>query len=573
MEREWVTARGSPMSQEALLNDAPGIFIVDPDRRYTTWAIWEVYTGSTGVGKYVPNVDDLVHDWDQGFFRVAAVDYTTGLSDLRPWTIKTTPTEITDEDILLGTSPGYQSEMWRVYLDTRKTPHILQVDGRLHIYGSSAEYIKIFKGTNISVNGTVISAFYDQNNSFLGENIPLELVANEKLDNRAIKAPMVGYTSVPLVDGEVVTVVAYNSAGAVVTKAKMLVDNTSLVRRTDANKKYVTGISLQSPFLSDADPALIEFPINITVGTVAMQGVVEYSDGSKSIIPVSEDGSSRFSLYGLSNYVPTIEGQTVPLTLNYVLSQDEYAYIQGPTANGSIAERYRARTIKADNAYSVKLFAYPVWRNAVDGYTLDFWLYNLDRREYYRVPRNLVEVQAGGRNFDGLDFLTLQKLSLSVNLSQIDAKYSTYRHVQTFNIALKAPGTDRRTNWTINFNPGNSDAYGEGLEAAAHFVDTNKWLLNISNGYNSKEQWLRHMFYATQPLYDTYSETEAPAPNYFAIHTKTRRTEFSIEQWNNDLQIFNDLQEGETVYIEWLRRTPSTDLMLGVSGLPLHRSN
>lgn len=553
-------------------NDAPTLFIIDPDRLYTVWSSREIFNGLSTGGSYVPNPDDMVHDWDQGFFRVAGVDYTTGLSDLRPWTININPTEISNEDILLGSGPGYQSEMWRVYLDTRKIPHLFQVDGRLHIYGSAAQYVKIFLGTDVSINGQVISAFYDQNNTFLGENIPLELVGTETIDNIAIKAPMTGFTNLSLDDGEVVTVVVYSANGSVVSKAKMLIDNTSLVRRTDASKKYVTGIRLESPFLSEADPALIEFPINVTIATVAMIGVVMYSDGSEVRMPISADGSTRFTLFGLNHYVPTIEGQTVPLTLNYVLAADEYAFIQGPTANESITERYRAKTIKADNSYSVKLFVYPVWKDSINGYTLDFWLYNLDRLEYFRVPKNLVEVTAGARNFDGLDFLTVQKLSLSVNLGAIDAKYSSYRHTQTFNVSLKAPGTDRLTNWTINFNPSEIDEFGEGLEAKLTFINTNNWLLNIGNDYNSKEEWLRHLFYATQPLYDTFSEIEAPAPNYFAVRSKLRRTEYSIEQWNSDLTFLNDMLEGETIFIEWIRRTPTTDLQLGVTGLPIHQT-
>lgn len=561
------------MAQNDLLDDTPGLFISDPDRRFTVWGIWEIYTGEDGVGQYCPNPDDAVLDWDNGWLRVAGVDYTTGLSDLRQWKIRTNPEELSDEDILLGVGPGYQSETWRVYLDTRRVPNILQVDGRLHIYGSSAEYIKIFKGTDISVNGTVISAFYDQSDNFLGENIPMELVATELLNNRAIKAPVTGFTNATLQDGELVTLVVYNTHGAVVTKVKLLVDNCSLVRRSDANKRYVTGIRLVSPFLSEADTALLEVPINVDLASVIMKGVVEFSDGDTDEYTISMDGSTRMSLYGLSDYVPTSLGQTVPMTLNYVLAENEFSYVHGVTANGSITERYRAKTIAVDNAYSVKLYAYPVWQNDVDGYTLDFWLYNLDRAEYHRVPRGLVTVVAGSRNFDGLDMLTVQKLTVSVNLSEVDAKYNNYTHVQTFNISLKESGNVRTTNWVINFNPGSTDSFGDGLEAAMFFINANNWLVNIGNGYNSKAEWLRHLFYATEPLYDNYSENQAPEPTHFVVRTKLRRVEFTIDMWNNDLAVYNDLNEGETLFIEWIKRTPSNDLQLGVTGLPMHRSN
>jgi hypothetical protein len=548
----------------------PGRFISDPDREFSTWKLVDIYMGPLKSGKYVPNVDDLVLDWEQGFFRVATVDYTTGLSDLRPWTIKTSPTEISDEDVLLGVGPGDQSEMWRVYIDKRTVPYTVNVEARLHVHGSAATVYKLFKGTNITANGEVISAFYDQNGMLLGENIPMELVANEYVSNRAVKAPMQCHTTANLLNGEVVTIVVYGLAGNQVYRTKLLVEETSLVRRADASLKYVTGIHLESPFLAESDPNLIEFPININIETVMMQGVVTYSNGSRKLIPITEDGASRMSLYGLRNYVPTQEGQKIDLTLDYVLAPDEYSYIQGPTENGSITERYFARTTKVDKAYSVKLFAYPTWRDVIVGYQLDFWLYNLDRREYQRVPRNLVEVQAGSRNFDGLDMITTQHLSVSLNLSAVDIKYSSYRHVQTFNISLRSSGDVRRTNWMVGFNPNSPVMYGEDLEAVLSFIDTNYWLVNIGNKMNSKEEWLRKVFYATAPLYDLRSEIEAPEPTHFALRTKTRRTEFTIAQWNNDLQLFNDLDEGESLYIEFFRRTPSTDLQLGVSALPVH---
>jgi hypothetical protein len=504
---------------------------------------------------------------------VAAVDYTTGLSDLRLWELPKTPNEITNEDVLLGVGPGYQSESWRVYLDTSKIPHILEVDGRLHIYGSAADHYKIFEGTDISVNGKLISAYYDQNGNLLGENIPMELVAIAGVDNTAIKAPAIGYTNLKYQDGEVVTLVVYAKGGAVLSKVKLLVDNTALVRRTEASRKYVTGIEVVSPWLSEADPSTILFPINTTLQTVSMQGKVSYSDGTSNLLPIGLNDSSKFAMYGLQYWVPGIVGARQSLTLNYKLSEDEYAYIQGPTTTGSITERYWAQSEKARNAYSVKLYMFPVWSGEVNGYTLDFWLYNLDRKEFYRVPKGKIELDINAQNFDGLDFLTVQHITVAVNLKDLDGKFNNHRHTQQFEVSLKAAGTERRTNWTIRFASGQPEVYGTNLEAAIKFVDTNKYTVRISNGFNSKEQWLRELFYKTQPLYDTQTESEAPAPTHFALVTSRRRVEFAVDLWNTDLAFYNDLNEGEVLYLEWFYRNSTTDLQLGVSGLPAHQTN
>lgn len=557
--------------EDLQLNDNPGRFIVDPDRRYTEWGIWEIYTGRDSPGAYVPNVDDAVRDWDQGFFRVATVDYTTGLSTLVPWGPMDGTETVETVDVLLGVGPGYQSESWRVYLDTRKIPHILEVDRRLHLYGTQVGYFKVFLGTDISEKGKVISAFYDQNGNFLGENIPFEIVRTPDANNIAIKAPMTGYTSHKLYDGEQVTVVAYNNNGSKVGHYKMLIDNTSLVRRTDAFRKYVKSIRLETPFLSKSDPTLIEFPINVNAATVTMQGVVEYSDGSLARLPVT-DGVGKFQVFGLSHYVATIQGQVVPLTLNYRLGDDEYSYTQGPTYNGSLTERYRAKTISADNAYSIKLFAYPVWQDDVRGYGLDFWLYNLDRQEYYRVPKGLVQVHNGSRNFDGLDFLSTQRVTFALSMNELDGKYTTYRHVQTVEISLKAPGNEDRTNWVMRYTPGGLKEYGENIKAAVTFINTNNWTVNISNGFNSKEEWLRKIYRAVEPLHDDRTEVEAPDPTHFIVHTARRQTEFSIDQWDKDLPLYYDLNEGEVLFVRFIRRTVVNDLQLAVVGFPCHQT-
>jgi hypothetical protein len=58
--------------------------IVDRSRRFTHFKMDEIYTGPAGTGRWVPNVDDMVTDWEQGFYRVVAVDHErTNLSYLQ----------------------------------------------------------------------------------------------------------------------------------------------------------------------------------------------------------------------------------------------------------------------------------------------------------------------------------------------------------------------------------------------------------------------------------------------------------------------------------------------------------
>lgn len=544
----------------------PPVAISDPNRGYEQWLISEIYTGS-GTGRYVPNVNDSVMDWTQGLLRVVSVDYTTGLSVLEPWNTPVNPGEGNDDDILLGAGPGTITESYRVLLNTNVVPYVLSLDSILHMYGTQTSYCKVFKGTNIGQNGEVISAFYDQSGNLLGENIPLELSQHPDPVNRAIKNAMVGYTSHALPDGEIVTAVFYTDAGQAVSIRKMVIVNTGFVRTTDASKKYISAISLETPFLSASNPKLIQYPINMPVANLNLIGVVTYSDGSKIRLPV--DGT-KFEILGLTNYIATIQGQEVPTPLVYHLGPNEYSYILGQTVNGNIVEPYRATTLASDGAYNVKLFAYPVWIDALNGYRLEYYLYNLDREDRYDVT-NLIEMANGSAAFDPIQFGTIQHIAVSLLLSRVNPAFASYRHVQSFDITLRANGNDAtQDNWTVAFSPGQVPPYGAGVQAVAQFINVNNWRLDLSCGETTLEDWLEKVYYATQPLVDTEAEIAPPVPNFFVVQTGTHRVEVPIAQWNTLITAHEVPNEGGIVTLEFLRRGSATDLQLGISGMVVH---
>lgn len=545
------------------------VVIYDPTRSFRMWHISEIYIPSnpSHPGRYVPNVNDLVVDYDRGFFRCTAADGTTLESTLVKWNPPDDSNNIDQYDILLGAGPGTQSESFRAYLDISVTPHILALDSRLHIYGTTSKYIKIYKGTDIGPSGDIISAYYDQSGSFLGDNIPLENVSMPDVNNIAIKAPKPGYTLRELPDGEVCTVVVFDDVGNVTSTAKVLIKNTAFMRQTDASIKYITGISVETPFKSASNPKLIQFPINMPVQNLNLMGVVHYSDGTKLRMPC--DGT-KFTMYGLDNFISSVQGQKIPLVLSYALSPNEYNYIGEPSPNKHISEAYEATTLKADGAYSVKLFAYPVWINELSGYRLEFFLYNLNRAAVYNVT-NLVELATNSAPFSPTEYGVVQKLAYALDLNRVDAQFAAYRHVQTFEVVLLTQGTlNGQDNWTMGFDPGQDPRYGVGLEAIATFENVNNWKLNLASGCATKEEWLEKVFYASKPLYDPYSELKAPEPNFFVLVSKNHRVEVPIANWGSLLTVHEVPDEGDPVYLEFIRRTSETDLQLGKSGIVTH---
>lgn len=114
---------------------SPIIPIVNQSRPYTVWYISDVYTGPSGTGRYVPNVNDKVEEWGRPDRRVIAVDYGTNLCTLQEISANTGGGD-TPEDVLLGSGPGTVREEYRVYLNTSVVPHVMAFDSRMHLYGS-----------------------------------------------------------------------------------------------------------------------------------------------------------------------------------------------------------------------------------------------------------------------------------------------------------------------------------------------------------------------------------------------------------------------------------------------------
>ncbi len=555
------------------VSDIPQIGIVDLDREQRIWFMNQIFTGKPGTGLHCPNVNDLILDLTSGWYLVTTIDITTGLSQYIPWTLPAVTQNNVVIDQLLGVGSGMQSESWRVYIDTRQMPFSMQIDGRLHLYRSDADHYKVFLGTDITDNGIVVSAYYSPSGEFIGENIPLEHVGNDDINNFAIWAPKAGNTNRRLNNGEVVTVVLYNAVGHKLSHSTMLVENTSLVRRTAAGRKQIRSIGIKSSYVSDADPSQLVVPINIDVRTITLIGVVRYNTGEEMEVPIVMDGTGKMSLHGLRWYSPTIQSHPHKLTLSYRLSEDEYSLEHGITENGYITEAFTIKAVAADNAYSVRLYAFPTWNSPAGRYDLDFWLFNIDRDVYYRVPRSVVEIPDNEVAFDGSDFVSRQRLKFGVLLSNVDPIFSAHRFTQAAEIALNKAGNENGDKWQVKCDPAQAKFFGAGVVAKNRFINTNLSGLKLDVGATDVDDWLSKLYYPLNHLFDDTSEVQAPEPTHFIIHTKTREYPFALSQWKQEFPIFNDVSVGETIYIRWIRETANAQLQLGVTGLAVEQSN
>ncbi|EKD22644.1 MAG: hypothetical protein ACD_84C00025G0001 [uncultured bacterium] len=371
-----------------------------------------------------------------------------------------------------------------------------------------------------------------------------------------------------LLDGELVTAVFYSDIGGVVSKRQLLVENTAFIRRTDTNTKYITGISLESPFLSASDPRMIQYPLNVPQDGLSLIGVVHYSDGSVSRLPV--DGT-KFKIFGLEGFISTIIGQKFNLVLKYSLSPGEIAYGVNSADGKFITETYKATTMRADGAFTVKLYGYPVWIDEVNGYRMEWFMYNLDRNAVYRVTP-YVKFNANSHVFDPTLYGTVQHLSVSMNLRDVNGLFTNYIHVQTMDVALLNPGTARATNWTLTTSPGQTVPFGTNNFAAATFVNQNLWRVNLMSGAVNQAEWLQKLYFNTMPLTDVTREVAPPTPNYFAIVVGSTELEYPTSEWNITHDVNFPITPDSTLFIKFFYRTPDNDIQLSVAGIPIYNT-
>jgi hypothetical protein len=544
-----------------------GVVPINLNGRFTVWSLKEIYTGHQGDARYVPKVDDLIIDMDLGLqYKVTSVDPVSLLSQWVP--LKEIPSgDFTPEDLLLGVGPGTQADTYRCYIDRSVVPFALAVDARLCIFGTAASYVKIFRGTDLTDDGEIVSHMYDSQGNIVGNAIPLELVQMPNGQNLAVKAVPVCYTMTDIPDNEVLTVVAYADGGHVVSKRQVLAENTAFIRSANLGVRYIIGISLECPFLSTSDPRLIELPQNVLLQGVNMLGVVHYSNGDVVKMPVDGD---KFALFGMEGYTATIVNQQGYLSLRYRVSAEEIVYGAQVGQFAHISEPYRLKTMPVDGNYSVKLFGYPVWKNDVEGYGLRWYLYNGNRSVVYDVTQH-VSISDVGPAFNPILYGTLQRLSVAVNLQDANPSFRNYRHTQTYDLVLWGPGSLRTTNWVVGFDVNQNPPFGMNNHAELEFINVNLFRLRVDTSAANLDEWLERLYYRTRPIIDPTRESVPPAPTHYVIKVGNTDLEFPISQWNSETTIGPGLTDNGTVFIRFIKKTPDSDLQLAVAAMPVYQ--
>lgn len=534
----------------------------DPSRGFKMWSIDEIYDPDTNPNGVVPNVNDAVMHWARSNHPMRVVDvYPDGTSLIEA---NTAPEEENLDlyEKLFGYGPGDSSSSARAYIDTSVTPHRLAVDASVHFYGDEKKEVKIFKGSEIDNPATIVSAVYDSSLNYVSDTIPLQLVARQDVNNLAVKSVKEAHCSQTLVDGDLLTLVVYNSSGTVSKTKELVVRVSSFIVPAEAPVNQVTQIELVSPFMSPVEPDCLDVPINVPISSLSVMSRIHYSD---RIMDKSIDGA-KIQLHGAENRISTVVGEESSLVLTYNLSPNETSVDTSNGVNKHISRLYRIRSTVVEGSYSVKLYVAPRWVDEFVGYTLDYYLYDLDRGDFHPVTQ-FVEAGVNAQSFDGLKYNELQRLSVAIELDRVDARLKSYRHVQNFGISLMDDGLSRNTGWLIRYDLTKGNEYGRDLACYATMMSIGSWNLDITCGYTNFEEWIEAIYYDTLPLFDTRNESKAPLPTHFVLELNGLRTEYELSAWNDTLVSATGGLQGKCAVLAWKRKVGGTVLNLGCSPL------
>lgn len=529
-----------------------------PSDRWQQWALHEIYTGDTGLKKFVPKIGDHVLDTVNDVrYRVSFVDPMTLISVLE---------EIGTGGLTPDLLAGNTADTFRIYSDDSVIPHTLAVDVRYRVPGTMVNHVKIFKGGDIGPTGKVVSALFDATGNYLTDKIPLENYLDPDDHTVALRRVAVAHTREKLRTGERLTVVVYDDQGAVVNIRSMVVINSSFIRSIDQGTKYVSHVTVDSPFVSDNDPNTLEYPLNVPLQALNMFGVVHYSNGEQ--LKLAIDGG-KFKMHGLERYVATVVGQQVDLALSYALDPNEVAYGAVSADGKYMTAPYKLITTVQDGAYTVKLYGYPVWIAAEGRYAMRWFMMDLNRDVLFDVTP-YVYYNSSSANLDSTAYGQIQTLSVRINLKDVSGGMKAYIHTQTMNVVIKAPGDDPGDRWLVGFDMNQTPYYGIGLKAKVEMINQNLWNVNIKSDIATQPEWVESVYRQTRPLFDLKKELKAPEPTHFVFVYGTTRTEYPIARWEETLQVGGELDITGTLYVEFIKRTDTGDLRLALAGFPIH---
>lgn len=546
------------------------VLIFDLDRGFRAWHISEIYLGPamTGNGRTVPNIDDMVIDWTRGVFKVTYVDNIQSEDNPDPTYIPTL--QYVNFSVLAGDSSSpntdfylYQPSVLELaFVNSQVTPHEISIDDRYRAYGTEAIYAKLFKGSNVSTDGIVISKTYNQVGEYIGENITLYMIDT---NNPAIKRPPVIKTDTALYDGEIVTLVLYSQSGGVTGEHKFLVKNSDAIRGLINDALYITDIKLVTDMLDPIEFDLINVPANIPVTGGDFTAELCYSDGVKTSINI---GTNKCKLHGLTSFNTGLVGARSKVVLSYYPDQDEAIINASNPSLRSLSHVYEIQALTNNLHNFFKIYLVPRYNAAGQVFTIDYYLTNLNYQILIKLEPSQISVRlATGGNISLVANGVSQDIVMSVIMSSIfEHGYTGYTFVQSATIQLGSPAT---TLYLIDYRGIDEVVYGAGAIFRCNNTGTKP--LELTSGEATKANWLAKLWNPLHAIFDIMLTDTVLTPSHFKLRYNGILSSVKTVQQKWDQVIASEFNtnwiNGSTIEVIWLYPSGEQNvyLTLGVS--------
>jgi hypothetical protein len=517
----------------------------------------------------VPFENQLILDVDRGYwYRCAKVDYEGTLkATLVPWQNNNPNDEnVLEQDWVFGIKGGPMLGEALLAVDFSVRPNVARVDATIMRPG--AAYALLYKGNTPGDEGKIISAVYDQGGVMQTNKIPTPLA--EIVDRTNLEIKTTGQFSVTeneesLVNGTQCFLAFFDQGGNFIPPGQLVrVQHSAYMKDHRVGIKYVTEIRLLAPWFSNSNqPGKIIVPINVNLLALELRAEVLYSDGTTSG-PMPVNGE-KFVLEGLQEHRPTFPGQTNEVVLIYKLSPNEQFYEARPGSPLFERRTYSLEAGNVDGAYAPRLYTYPQWDTAINGYRLQHFLYDLDRKTFIDVS-DKVTMNDQSPAWRPSSYGVAQSLIFNINLRDVAPTYVSATFVQYTEIVLYRDLNTAGKKFDVSFVFDKPTYQALNLKATNNGASSKA---NVTNGFTKQVDWLNALFWGVYPSYDTWNEEKAPSPTHFYLmHEDGRKWLYPLADWNKDLPITISMQPGKTWYIVWVNRDGSgKELQLASTGV------
>lgn len=512
-------------------------------------------------GKYFPSLYSLVVDSEGRLYYVSDRNTTTYGVTLTPCSYVST-----EEDTEV-TIVSYGNDKFCLYIDTRTDPHRLVVDAKFLVYGNNLVEYSLYQ-IDESGEEQCISQYYDAAGNFVSNRIPLQSISETY---PAYKFPTNCHTTYDLIEGDPVTLRAYNNIGNLAAEITLYVRNAQWMNDLASHTNPIVSLNADALQMMGDDFFIYE---KQDVSHLNIQPYLLYADGSRQNINVD---NKRCFIYGLEDVEPSYPGRSQSIVIKYFLNYKE-------TTTQSTSDERRLLTctkkivvVDNENDYTVKLSCVPLWSSVYNTWQLRWFAYTDDRQGVYDVT-DLAKLNAN-YPFDGTSasFGNEQRIVVDYDLQSIFQTDDPITGAQTLYITL----WDKEKYERYTFRDTKDDTFIYGVDGSItrrpviHYDETIEQYFIPTSIFENVDAVIESFYTLARPPYNPSVETVAPTPTHFTVRdTQNGRqiiggpialTEYG-QCWPTIIGV--TIQPGSTVLVEFLYQESDTSFAI-LYGVPV----